>query len=617
MAKRCEYVRELRRFLKRTYTPDLSPIWEKPGMKGDWFSTGMMRHWLSYAFAVLWKLEGRSRDQAEAKRLLLEFPEAHSFAGWAGAAAYEILRPSLTRDERDDFAERWISFIPKNLEHYCGRLDERSAYGNNHKVMACLWADLARKLFPRHAAPFDFGSVTDRVWEMWWDRRDFQEQGTGYEGFTEHAHCVWAKVRGVEKEFYSSPSILNMFERNMLVITPRGMIAAYGDSGHPVQPSHWPAMFERVARGTRDGRFRQCADEIFQGCRRTGYWERIGPIEDLMRRPLYLARCIYRNYAEDAMAMADAALHCDERLKPRPRPYSGLIQRLPMNEVLRKREREGGRIAPERYNLQQIALTGGPSDETYVLLSVGRAIGHDHPDAGSIQLLAHGDTELLGTNGYLSRDLYLHNTFFAQEARRPVFPDDRYDEGFHGSGGCHGEVEALETDPGSSYCRIRFEGYHGLPADLTREFLVDRNGVVTVTDLLQVHKGTLRAGLIFHGERVSRVAPHTYRLRLETLKMNDGMQIPNLPGELDVSFAYGEGEPAIRNGLKLPAILDTLPAYQTFPCTGYKKFWKSSYSARRCLTFSREVSGGEEARFVTVLSPVGALPTFLCNPERG
>jgi len=604
MANRHEYLRELRHFLTRIYTPELSPIWEKPGRKGDWFSTGMMRHWLSYAFAVLWKLEGRKRDRAEAKRLLLQFPEAHSFACWAGAGAYEILRSSLTRAERDDFAGKWISFIPQNLEHYCGRLDNRSAYGNNHKVMACLWADLARELFPRHAKPFEFESVTDRVWEMWWDRRDFQEQGTGYEGFTEHAHCIWAKVRGVEKEFYTSPSVLNMYERNMLVITPGGMIAAYGDSGHPVQPSHWPAMLERVARGTRDGRFRQCADDIFQGCCRTGYWKRIGPVEGLMNRPLYLARCIYRNYAEDAMAMADAAFQCDERLEPKPRPYAGLIRRLPMNEVLRKNEREGGRIAPERYNVQQVALTGGPKSETYLLLSVGRQIGHDHPDAGSIQLLAHRDTELLGTNGYLSRDLYLHHTFFVQEAGRPAFPDDRHEEGFHGSSGSYGEVEAMETGADSSYCRVYFEGFHGLPADLAREFLIGRDGVVTVTDLLQVSKGTLRAGLLFHGERVRRLGPHSFRLRIETLKMNDGMQIPNLPGELDVNFAFGEGEVAIRNGLNLPAILDTLPAYQVFPCTGYKKFWKSSYSARQCLTFSREVAAGGEARFVTVLTPV-------------
>lgn len=323
-----------------------------------------------------------------------------------------------------------------------------------------------------------------------------------------------------------------------------------------------------------------------------------------MRHPLYLGQCIYRNFAEDAMAMADAALHCDDDLKPRPRPLAGVIRRLPMNEALRKGERGGGRINPARYHDQQVALTGGAEAETYALLSVGRSLGHDHPDAGAIQLLAHGDTELLGTNGYLSRELYFHNTFFAQAADRPLFPDDRDGEGFAGAAECHGTVEELELNGNSSYCRLRFEGFHGLAANLTREFVLDRNGILTVTDVFQVLHGVLQAGLIFHAERLRRLAPNVYRLRLDTLKMNDGMLIGNLPGALEVRFAFGEGEGAVRHGLRLPAILDTLPAYQEFPCAGYKKFWKSSYSARRCLTYSRQVAAGQTVRFVTVLTPV-------------
>ena len=158
----------------------------------------------------------------------------------------------------------------------------------------------------------------------------------------------------------------------------------------------------------------------------------------------------------------------------------------------------------------------------------------------------------------------------------------------------------------SSYCRLYFEGYHGLQADLTREFVIDRQGVVTVTDSFNVHRGVLQAGPIFHGERVRRLGPHTYRLRLENLKMNDGNEIANLPGELEVEFAFGEGQVLIRKGFNTPAILDTLPAYQRFPCTGYKKFWKGAYSARRCLTFSRILSARQEGRFVTVLRPITA-----------
>lgn len=603
MATRQDYLRELRRFLKRIYVPELSPIWEKQGRPEEWFSVGMMRHFLSYAFAVLWKFGRRARDLREAKRLLLEFEEAHPFSCWAAAGAYQILKSSLGNAERDGFAERWVGHAKGSIDHYCGSLDLRYAYGNNHKVMACLWADLARQVFPRHAEPYGYDAVTDQVWQLWWDRRDFQEQATGYEAFAEHAHCVWAKVRGVEKEFYTSPSILNMFERNMLIVAPSGLITAYGDSGHPVQPSHWPAIFERVARATRDGRFRQCADEIFQRCCRTGYWQKVGPVEGLSRMPQYLARSVYRNLAEDAMAMADAALHCDERVKPKPRPYAGLVRRLPVNEVLRQGEREGGRVKPERYNTQQVALVGGSGPKTYLLLSVGRALRHDHPDAGAIQLLAHGDTTLLGTNGYLCRELCYHNTFFAQEADRPCFPDDRPKKGLPGSSECHGTVESLESSADSSFCRVRFEGFHGLPADLVRDIVIDREGTVTLIDSLHVRQGTLRAGLLFHGERVREDGPHTYRLRLNTLKMVDGMMVEKEPGEVSVHFAFGEGQAETRR-LEMAPIFDTLPVYQVFPCSGYKKLWKASYNARQCLAFSREVDRGEQARFVTVLRPI-------------
>ena len=393
-----------------------------------------------------------------------------------------------------------------------------------------------------------------------------------------------------------------MFERHMLTVTPSGLVAAYGDCGHPPRPSVWMAVFELVARKTRDGRFRQCAEELFRRCRRTHYWTRLGPIEKLLKMPRYMARSTFRELVDECASLADAAVACDVRVRPSPRPYAGRIRRLPRNAVLEPSEREGGTIADARFCAQQAALVGGSDPKTYVLLSVGPALVHDHADAGAIQLLAKGDAELLGTSGYLMQPQYFHNTFFAQEAGRPRFPDDRREAGFFGSKSCAGVIERIETRPDHGYCRIRFKSFHDLPAALVREVTVHRTGEVTLVDRLSVRQGKLRAGLLFHAEKVRRADSHAFVLRSDLLRTMNGAEMPNGPGSLRVEFAAGDGEAKVRS-LEYPAVFDTRPIYHKFPCTGYKKLWRSSYTAKKCLAYSRVVRPGEESVWVTVLRP--------------
>ena len=597
-----DYLKALRGLLRRVHTRELSPLWRDAGRADEWFKPGIMSHRLAHAYAVLWKLQGREKDSRAAKRLLLGFTRTAPYVCNSAGTAYQILKPGLTREEREGFGRRWAEQAMEPLVRHCSKRSRSHAYGNNHKITACTQADLVRKLFPKIAAPYRFERYTDPVWRDWWARRDFQEQATNYEALSEQLHCVWAQIRGVEKAFYRSSSIRNMFERHMLTVTPSGLVAAYGDCGHPPRPSVWMAIFELVARKTRDGRFRQCAEELFRRCRRTRYWQHLGPPGKLPRMPRYLARSIFRELVDECASLADAAVACDARVQPQPRPRAGRIRRLPKNAVLKPSERDGGTIADARLCTQQVALVGGSDPKTYLLLSVGPALVHDHADAGAIQLLAKGDAELLGTSGYLMREQYFHNTFFAQEADRPCFPDDRREEGSAGSRSCGGTVERIETGPDYGYCRIRLKCFHDLPASLVREVTVQRTGEVTLVDRLSVHQGKLRAGLLFHAERLRRVGNHAFVLRSDLLRTMNGAEVPNGAGSLRGEFAAGDGEAEVRS-LACPAIFDASPTYQRFPCTGYKKLWRSSYTAKKCLAYSRVVEPGEEAVWVTVLRP--------------
>ena len=602
MLRRRDYLRALRGFLGRVHTLETSRLWTEPGNPEEWFRAGAVSHLLANAFAVLWRFDKREDDLRTAKDLLLRFTTTAPWACSAAAGAYRILRSHLTRREREEFGRRWAEQAVEPLERFCAQRLPNLKYGNNHKIGACAYADLVRKLFPRVAAPYRFERLTDPVWRDMWERRDFQEEAVDYEGATEQLLCVWARERGMEKAFYRSPSIINMFERNRLIVTPSGLVAAYGDSGHPPRPSVWMALLELVARKTRDGRFRQCAEDIFRRCQRTEHWRRLGPLEKLTRMPRYVARHVLRGFALDCASLADAAVACDERIRPRPRPLAGRIRRLPRNAALKPSEREGGTIADERFVTQQVALVGGPDPKTYVLLSVGRPLAHDHADAGAIQLLAKGDAELLGTNGYLMRPLYFHNTFFAQESSRPRFPDDRRKVGFFGSAACAPEEVEVDAHSDHGYCRMVFQSYHELPASLVREVTVHRTGEVMLVDRLAVREGRLRAGLLFHAESLRRAGGRAFALRLGLLRAMDGAELPNAPGRLRAEFAVGDGEFAVRS-LERPDIFETNPAYQQFPCSGYKKLWARSYTAKKCLTYSRPVAAGEEAVWVTVLRP--------------
>jgi hypothetical protein len=253
----------------------------------------------------------------------------------------------------------------------------------------------------------------------------------------------------------------------------------------------------------------------------------------------------------------------------------------------------------------QVALTGGSANSakrTYLLLSVGPKFPHDHADAGAILLLSQGASCLIGTNGYLQRELLYHNVFFVQRADLQPFPDDTPGRAFMGEPTCAGELLDLRIDERSSSCRVRFAGYHGYPLDLEREIVVDVAGHVTLLDRVTAHEGGLCGGPLFHAEQIRRLAPNRFRLRQDRLLSMNGHEWRNGPGQIEVEFC-APAATVVRRRLREPAIYDP-PAYSAFPTKHYREIWRRSYTARHCLTTRLNLPKEQSVLFLTRLTPV-------------
>jgi hypothetical protein len=266
-----------------------------------------------------------------------------------------------------------------------------------------------------------------------------------------------------------------------------------------------------------------------------------------------------------------------------------------------------------------VALTGGPADpkrRTYLLLSIGPKLVHDHADAGAILILSRGDAYLLGTTGYQLSELIYHHVFYAQPCSRPRFPEDGHGKAHPGSDGCKGQIEGLRIGRHTSYCRVLFEGYHGMPLTLRREIVVDSNGEVTLLDRVRAHRKGFCGGQVFHAESIHRVSAGVYLLRTDILQSMGGLEFRNPSGGLRLEFLHPETESAIAR-LELPAIFSR-PDFKAFPICHYAKVWKRAYRARRCLITRMDLDPGSEILFATRMTPVDETPRLKrSRPMRG
>ena len=254
----------------------------------------------------------------------------------------------------------------------------------------------------------------------------------------------------------------------------------------------------------------------------------------------------------------------------------------------------------------QVALTGGPGEpreSTYLLVSVGPALRHDHSDAGAILMMSKGDTCLLGTNGYLQRELLYHNLFYVQPAEHEYYPDDRHGRVVTGDPKSVGRLEEYRAGDGESYCRISIDQYMGMPLSLCREIIVNSDGSVIIVDRARALEDGLQGGPIYHAERIRRISNLAFRLRIERLRSMNGLEVRNAPGSLNVELLTPVEDIDVRR-LGSPSVYTDNPFYQTYPCNHYTKIWARSYTARKCLFIKRDLGKDVERVFVTRLSTV-------------
>lgn len=594
---------EIERVLKRLHRPRFQRLLSQPTRPGEWCGRFQIKQGLALLFAVLYRWTSKKEYLRLARTYLLDFETGYHFTALFCGYAYEVVADYLSAEKRAGFVRGWTAGAQGQLEKFVpsGNVDTWENV-SNHALCACVYADYARQLFPEVAAPFQYERLTDRVWDVWWRRREFQEQASNYEGFSEAFLCAWADLRGVTREFFATPSIRNMLERNERVVAPGGIVAPYGDSGWNEHATAWIALFEKAARETGNGAWKQAAWDMFGYLQRRSLCKAVNAVENALELNIYNGRVLYAQFIQAIAWLAMAATWTDPKLTPtRRRNFAGINSRLPHGYVLAAADKK--RLPAQKLVPCQVALTGGaPARRSYLLLSIGPHLMHDHADAGAILLFARGDTALLGTNGYLQRELPYHNIFHVQPAAQNKFPCDAYSHVKWGDKACAGVIEKLVIEDTHSYCRVRFACYHGEPLSLTREIVLDAAGAATVVDRAIAHEPGLCGSPLFHGEKIRSLTPAVCLSRLDMLRSMCGMEMQNALGELLIEFVW-PGDRITLGRLKPPAVYTASPHYSQFPCIHYVKVWRRSYTARTCVSMPCELLPGHETLFITRLVP--------------
>lgn len=606
-----EYFAATQRLLRNLQAPCFETFWAHPPREGEWHGRSLILQELSFLNALAFQRTGRRSYLDRARSFLRLYASnerdgSEHFASPFLGQAYEMIGPLLPPEDRRAVAARWISAVRWFLDHFVGpEGGDYTKWNNvsNHAIASCFYADYVRALCPKESRPHGFERITDRVWQICWKRREFQEQASNYEGFTEVFLCLWAELRGVGKEFFRTPSIQNMFARNARIVSPAGIVTAYADSGHYEHASSWIALFEKAATDTGEAGFRQVAWDIFRCLEQVGLGRQGQVLAHFIHRNRYAGRIAYALTLWIVAYVGLAVLWSEKKRLTAPRPAcAGVNARLPLGYVLKPRDLK--QLPQEKLVACHVALTGGDTDptrQTYLLLSIGPQLVHDHADAGAILMMSRGRTCLLGTNGYLAREFLYHNVFYVQEAGKKLYPLDA--PGRMGDPSCSGVLEAFETGGRSSYCRVMFDSYHGWPLALRREIVVDPFGAVTIVDRATARAKGLCGGLLFHATAVRKQTEGVYRLRTGLLRSFNGMEWRNGPGALDVELRYPEVDVLVRS-LRDSASYN-FPHYKTFPCVHYQKTWRRSYTARKCLCTRAPLAIGKTNMFITHLRPVG------------
>lgn len=601
---RSEYIDLVESGVETLRRPNLTEYWEGEHRDDEWGGRHRIIQDYALIYAVLHEFTGEADYRDLAIEHLLEFGRGDHFASILTGTAFELVGDELSPSERETFGEAWIADAEGALDQYVGDGNDIEEWEqvSNHAIAACFYTDYACHLFPDMAAQHDYQERTDRVWDVWWNRREFHEQASNYEGVTETFLAKWATIRGKEEAFYDSPTVRNIFERNLRSVTPKGIVAPYGDSGYHQHQCKWIGLFERIGADTSDGRFLDAAADIRSYFRKHIFEHFLETVKALPEHEsIYNGRLIFKNHLHEIAWLALAAFWHDTDVEQRPRPEpAGRIRRTPYGYVLSDSDE---RVLPdERMVDGQVALTAGTpgsGDHTYLLLSVGPELVHDHADASAIQVLSRDATTLLGSNGYLQRELLYHNAFYAQPSDWDRYPEDDHSRIITGDENCRGEIETIDIDGRTAHCRVTFDQFHGMPLSVTREVLLDECGEVTLIDRVRAHEDGYCGGPLFHAETIEESDGY-YRLRTDQLRSLGNVVSENPPGDLLVTTTYPDADVTVAQP-DLPPIYDE--GYQEFPTTEYKQVWQRSYVARNCLAARKPFEANEESVFVTQLRP--------------
>ncbi len=600
-----QYIDEVDYHLRKMHQQNFHVLWEEPTRKGEWCGKFQLVQDLAFVHAVLYHFTQKKTHLKYAKRYLMDFDKGYHFTSLFLGLTYELIQSELSDAEKEEFGKEWVAQVPAQLEHYVQV--SKGAYKkwkhvSNHALCACFYADYARHLFPEYAAPYEFERITDVIWECWWRHREFWEQASNYEAFSELFLIAWADLRGMKHIFFKTPSLINMMERNLQIISPNGIPAAYGDSGHIEHALTWVALMERFSLESQKPPYRTAAAKLFDYLQQIQIKNNVQALDAALKENIYNARLIYSMLIHQISWLAYAAyIGKDNPQEPAATffPEYGLITRLPLYYQLREEDKI--QLGKHTLQTQQLALCriNPTTQDTYhLLLSVGRELIHDHADAGSILQFSKNHTVLLGTNGYLQRELLYHHTFFIQPESYPDYPDDHPDRIYMGESTSSGTVESFSPEMGTA--TMAFIDYQGFPVDLKRTILLSEQGNLLLWDMITAKKSGYIGGPLFHGEKIRKVSSTEFVIRNKLLQSMNTLKGQNPPGELHIDFFSGVTE-VVSGRLRIPRVYKD--QYKGFPVCHYTKMWKQSYVGRRFVCGKQRLEPGKSYTMVTLMKP--------------
>ncbi len=406
---------------------------------------------------------------------------------------------------------------------------------------------LASELYPDAPEADQWRAFADEVWHHWADFDDTSEDSSHYNAVFLRfllGHLMFTEQIAI----FERPGMRQFMDRYRDLITPTGMMVAWGDSpGYGTDWGAFVAAFEAAASVTGDGAYRWAAHRLLDGHRRN----------ILGDDPLLLCY-------EDLRSLPMAYLLADESIEPVEPELASAVYTMAYPRYVPKHERpaQGGRyyvLEDREVPWKMVQRDGDGEDAWWSLWGLLPLAGHGHADAPALLALFADATIFMHDSSYFHKQWLDHNLLY----------------GVRVGGGRLGELpsetEVLAFDDRDAFCYadIAWSDYDGWGLPLRREVLMIKGLGWWVRDRTEATEaGEWFLGPLWQVERILDRGQTWFDIDY-AVPMSFLWPSANGDGHLLVAFAPKEGA-TVDHADMSHRITEGKPYYSSAPWTIYQ-----------------------------------------------